>query len=60
MIGDSKADAALARAVHCPLILVSFGYCREPVSSLGATRIVDAMSALPEAVRFVAAASVDN
>lgn len=53
MIGDSGADAALAKAARCPLILVSFGYSHEPVSSLGATLLVDAMSALPGAVHSV-------
>lgn len=53
MIGDSGADAALAKAACCPIILVSFGYSHEPVSTLGAAQIVDAMSALPSAVHSV-------
>ncbi len=53
MIGDSAADAALAKAACCPLILVSFGYSHDPVSTLGAAQIVNAMSALPSAVHSV-------
>lgn len=53
LIGDSGADAALARAAPCPLILVSFGYSHEPVSSLGAALVVDDMSAMPGAVHSV-------
>lgn len=53
MIGDSGADAALAKVAHCPLILVSFGYSQEPVSTLEAAKLIDAMSALPSAVHSV-------
>jgi phosphoglycolate phosphatase len=41
MIGDSTADVGCARAVGCPVMLVSFGYTPEPASALGGDAVVD-------------------
>lgn len=41
MIGDSSADVGCARAAGCPVVLVSFGYTREPATTLGADAVVD-------------------
>jgi len=50
MIGDSGVDAGVARAAGCPFVFVTFGYNSEPVSSMGAARVVDAMIDLPDAI----------
>ncbi len=45
-IGDSPADAAAARAAGVPLVLMSHGYSRQPLRSLGADHIVDDFASL--------------
>jgi phosphoglycolate phosphatase len=45
MIGDSRNDAAAARAAGCPVLLVSYGYNHgEPVAAVGADRVVDSLA----------------
>jgi phosphoglycolate phosphatase len=40
-VGDSGADAGAAKAAGMPFVAVSFGYCRGPVTELGADAIID-------------------
>jgi phosphoglycolate phosphatase len=47
MIGDSHIDLDVARAVGARAVLVSFGYCREPVRGLGADAVVDNLLEVP-------------
>ncbi|GAB4236558.1 MAG: phosphoglycolate phosphatase [Methyloligellaceae bacterium] len=47
MVGDSGADAKAARAAGLPVVLVTYGYSREPVAQLGADALVDSFCELP-------------
>jgi phosphoglycolate phosphatase len=40
-VGDSETDFAAARAAGIPIILVSFGYSRGDIRTLGADRVID-------------------
>jgi phosphoglycolate phosphatase len=51
MIGDSITDVATARAGAIPVVLLSYGYTPEPVTTLGADVVVDAFSEIPTVVR---------
>jgi phosphoglycolate phosphatase len=51
MIGDSITDVATARAGAIPVVLLSYGYTPEPVTTLGADVVVDAFSEIPAVVR---------
>jgi len=47
MIGDSRNDAAAARAAGCPVVLVTYGYNHgEPVREVDADGFVDRLDAL--------------
>jgi phosphoglycolate phosphatase len=48
MVGDSAPDVDSARAAGIPSIVLSYGYSENPVSSLGADRIVHAFSDVPK------------
>jgi phosphoglycolate phosphatase len=50
LVGDSPADAGLARAAGCPVVLVDFGYASTPVAELGADAIISHLSELPAAL----------
>jgi len=50
MVGDSAADARVARAAALPVILVSYGYTRTPVREMDTDAIVDSFAQLPEAI----------
>jgi len=50
MVGDSAPDVDSARAAGVPSIVLSYGYSENPVSSLGADRIVHAFSDVPKAL----------
>lgn len=50
MIGDTITDANAAKNAGLPLILVDFGYSADPVSQLGADRIVSHFSQVPRAI----------
>jgi len=41
MIGDSDNDLLAGRAAGIPVVLVSYGYARAPVGTLGADRVID-------------------
>ena len=57
MVGDSGNDVAAAKAAGLPSVLVSYGYARQPVRSLGADRIVDRFADLPAALDDLRAAA---
>ncbi len=50
MIGDSGTDVATARAINMPVGIVSFGYARNAVTTLGADFLIDKLSSLPAAL----------
>lgn len=51
MIGDSSNDAQAARAVGCPVLLVTYGYNHgEPVREVDADAFTDSLAQLPEAL----------
>lgn len=51
MIGDSAADVGAARAAGLPVVLVTYGYSREPVASLGADALADRLDQIPSLLR---------
>jgi len=52
MIGDSSNDARAARAAHCPVLLVSYGYNHgEPVHGVDADGVIDSLQALAAPAR---------
>jgi phosphoglycolate phosphatase len=51
MVGDSRNDAAAARAAGCPVVLVSYGYNHgEPVREVDADGYIDSLAELPALV----------
>jgi phosphoglycolate phosphatase len=50
MIGDSENDALSARAAAMKLILMRYGYARIDPAQLGADRVLDHFSELPQAL----------
>jgi phosphoglycolate phosphatase len=55
MVGDSGADSGAARAAGCKIVLVDFGYSKQPVASLGPDAIISHLSGLPAALTRLAA-----
>ncbi|MEO8558876.1 MAG: HAD-IA family hydrolase [Rhodospirillales bacterium] len=55
MVGDSIHDVQAAKAAGIPVIAVTWGYTIEPAASFGADVLIDRFSALPEALRGLAA-----
>ena len=53
-IGDSEADIQAARNAHLPSVLVTFGYCHVPFSSLGANALIDHFDQLDETLCMIA------
>ena len=48
VVGDSRNDAAAARAAGCPVVLVTYGYNHgEPVRGVDADAFVDSLAQLP-------------
>lgn len=47
MIGDNENDAAAARAAAIPVVLMRYGYARQPLEGLGAAALLDDFAALP-------------
>jgi phosphoglycolate phosphatase len=48
MVGDSRNDAAAARAAGCPVVLVSYGFNHgEPVGEVDADAYIDSLAELP-------------
>lgn len=54
MVGDNANDVGTARAARVPVIAVSYGYPRMPVSALGADLIIDHFADLPGALERLA------
>ena len=50
MVGDSRNDSDAAQGLGMAVILVTFGYSREAVETLGADRLIDHFSELPAAL----------
>ena len=50
MIGDSAIDVLAARAAGLPVVIVSFGYSRQPPRELGADAVVERFDELPAVV----------
>lgn len=50
-LGDSITDVKTAKAASIPCVLVSFGYTKEPVESLGGDALIDHFDELDEVVR---------
>jgi phosphoglycolate phosphatase len=45
MVGDSRNDAAAARAAGCPVVLVTYGYNHgEPIRAVDADAFVDSLA----------------
>lgn len=52
VVGDSRNDAAAARAAGCPVVLVTYGYNHgEPVRAVEADGYVDSLAQLPAVLR---------
>jgi phosphoglycolate phosphatase len=54
MVGDSGADAGAAKAAGVPVVLASFGYCHDPLESLGPDAIIDGFDALLATLQVLA------
>jgi phosphoglycolate phosphatase len=50
MVGDAANDVGVARALGVPVVLLSHGYTRTPVTELGADLIISQFSELPGAL----------
>jgi phosphoglycolate phosphatase len=53
MVGDSEHDVHAARAAGLATIAVTYGYAREPYETMGATRLIDRFSELPDALAAI-------
>jgi phosphoglycolate phosphatase len=53
MVGDSEHDVHAGRAAGLATIAVTYGYARLPYRTLGATRLIDRFSDLPEALAAI-------
>ena len=54
MVGDNANDVGTARAARVPVIAVSYGYPRMPVSALRADLVIDRFADLPTALKTLA------
>ena len=59
MIGDTITDASAAKNAGRPLIMVDFGYSSQPVSEMGANRVISHFSEIPEAIGEILATRLD-
>ena len=59
-IGDSEADIQAAKNAHLPSVLVTFGYCHVPFSSLGANALIDNFDQLDKALSEIAGPSASR
>jgi phosphoglycolate phosphatase-like HAD superfamily hydrolase len=57
LIGDSGVDVETARALNMLVGIVTHGYSRSPVSSLGADFLIDDLLSLPTLIGELRAAS---
>lgn len=54
VIGDSANDAHAARAAGLPFVAASYGYCKGPVTALGADAMIESFSELPDVLARIA------
>lgn len=54
LVGDSEVDAATASAAGVPLVLMTYGYRREPVERMACLAALDRFEALPAMIATVA------
>lgn len=47
MVGDSANDVATARAAGVPVVVVAYGYGRDPADELGADAVIERIGELP-------------
>jgi phosphoglycolate phosphatase len=59
MIGDSEVDAETAQAAGLPLVLMTYGYHRGPLSAMPHALQLDAFGALPEALNSLTGTGSD-
>ncbi|MBK1664466.1 phosphoglycolate phosphatase [Rhodospirillum rubrum] len=52
MVGDSPTDVATAKAAGVPVVVMAYGYSREPVASLGALAVFDDFASLGDWLGF--------
>ena len=50
MVGDTRADVEAAKAAGIPVIVMAYGYSDIPAQDLGSDLVLDAFSALPDAL----------
>ena len=60
MIGDSENDVLAATAAGLPALVVSFGYTQILPAELGGEAVIDRLAELPQALRALAARSLDR
>ncbi len=48
IVGDSITDIELAKAADIPVVLVNYGYSKDPVESLGAHKVISSFGSLPD------------
>jgi phosphoglycolate phosphatase len=60
MIGDSFIDVLAARAAGLPVIVVTFGYSREPACGLGADAVVERLDQIPDVIAKLASSAGVN
>jgi phosphoglycolate phosphatase len=48
MVGDNVNDVATARGAGVPVVLVAYGYSRQPVGGLGADAVIERFDDLPK------------
>ena len=59
MVGDSSNDAQAARAAHCPVLLVSYGYNHgEPVHGVDVDGVIDSLAELAQTMPSSASLSL--
>lgn len=54
MVGDSGADAGVAKAIGMPVVLVSFGYCHTPLEELEPDATIAGFAELPRVLEALA------
>ncbi len=54
LVGDSSADAGVAKAAGMPVVLATFGYCNTPLEQLEPDAIIAAFSELPATLQALA------
>jgi phosphoglycolate phosphatase len=55
MVGDNYHDVKAAHAAGIRAVAVTYGYSHKPHAELGADRLIDRMSELPQAIEGLSA-----